>query len=116
MFGNLLYYDTKKINDYKAIIRGSRNVKIEKMDISNDKGANIHLPIAGGEIKATKSYEATIEESLLFDCDEFERLLAERDDYFDFTQSSDFDITTLRRGYIMKFDSTISIPEAFDLT
>lgn len=116
MFGNVIYFDSKKISDYAAIARGSKNLRIEKMDISNDKGANLTLPIVGGDVKVTKSYEATIEENNLFDCDEFEHLLSGRDDYFDFTESSNFDITTLRRGYIVKFESTISIPEAFDLT
>lgn len=39
-----------------------------------------------------------------------------RDDYFDFTQSSDFDLTTMSRGGIIKFDGYIKGPEEFDLT
>ena len=86
------------------------------MDIVNDKGANITLPAVGGNIKASKSYEATIEESILFDCREFEKLLVGRDDYFDFTENVGLDIATLGRGHIIKFDSTIKVPEEFDLT
>ena len=116
MFVNMIYYDTPRVSDFGAIIKGSKNIKIKKMDIVNDKGANITLPAVGGNIKASKSYEATIEESILFDCQEFEKLLVGRDDYFDFTENVGLDIATLGRGHIIKFDSTIKVPEEFDLT
>lgn len=116
MFVNMIYYDAPRVSDFGAIIKGSKNIKIEKMDIVNDKGANITLPAVGGNIKASKSYEATIEESILFDCREFEKLLVGRDDYFDFTENVGLDIATLGRGHIIKFDSTIKVPEEFDLT
>lgn len=116
MFVNMIYYDAPRVSDFGAIIKGSKNIKIEKMDIVNDKGANIALPAVGGNIKASKSYEATIEESILFDCQEFEKLLVGRDDYFDFTENVGLDIATLGRGHIIKFDSTIKVPEEFDLT
>ena len=112
----MIYYDAPRVSDFGAIIKGSKNIKIEKMDIVNDKGANITLPAVGGNIKASKSYEATIEESILFDCREFEKLLVGRDDYFDFTENVGLDIATLGRGHIIKFDSTIKVPEEFDLT
>lgn len=115
MFGNVLYFDKKKIMDYRAIAQGEKNIKIGKVDISNAKDANLKLPIAGGEIRATKSYEATIEESDLFDCAEFESILSGCDDYFDFTEG-DYDLGTLTRGHIIKFESTIHVPEEFDMT
>lgn len=116
MFVNMIYYDSQRVGDFGAIIKGSKNVKIEKMDIANDKGANISLGAVGGNIKAAKSYEATIEDSILFDCQEFEKLLLGRDDYFDFTENAGLDISTLARGHIIKFDGTIKIPEEFDYT
>ena len=115
MFGNMLYFDAPKISEYRAIVKGEKNIKIGKIDVSSGKDANIKLPIAGGDIKTSRSYEATIEESALFDCDEFEKLLIGRDDYFDFTKE-DYDLSTLGRGYIIKFESVIREPEAFDMT
>lgn len=116
MFGTMIYYDERKISEFKAIIRGEKNIKISKVDITDDKGANLNLPILGGKMSATKNYEATIEESNLFDCFEFEQLLDGRDDYFDFTEKDEIDIVSLTRGTIIKFDSTLYIPEEFDLT
>ena len=59
------------------------------------------------KIKTMKTYKAKVQESLLYNCDEFEKLLSGRDDYFDFTQSSDFDLMTMSRGVIIKFDGYI---------
>lgn len=39
-----------------------------------------------------------------------------RDDFFDFTQSEDYDLTTMSRGTIIKFDGYIKVPEEFDYT
>lgn len=116
MFGSIVYFDSVKIDEYKAVIRNSKNLRIEKISISNDKGVETNIPIANFGIKATKSYEASFESSMLYECAEFETLLNGRDDYFDFTSSSDYEIATLQRGHIIKFDSTLTIPEAFDLT
>ena len=74
------------------------------------------LKAFGADAKASKTYKAKVQESLLYNCDEFEKLLSGRDDYFDFTQSSDFDLMTMSRGVIIKFDGYIKVPGEFDLT
>ena len=43
-------------------------------------------------------------------------MLDGRDDYFDFTESQDFDISTIGRGNIIKFDGYMKVPEEFDKT
>ena len=58
MFGNMLYFDAPKISEYRAIVKGEKNIKIGKIDVSSGKDANIKLPIAGGDIKTSRSYEA----------------------------------------------------------
>ena len=115
MFGNVLYYDKKKLNEYQSIIKGKRNLEINEYDITNDKGAKVDLKAFGIDINAIKAYKAKIQESLLLNCDEFEKSLNGRDDYYDFTISSEYDITTMRRGSIIKFDGYIKVPEEFDL-
>lgn len=116
MFGNVLFFDSQKVNEYKTILKKAKNLKIKKMYISNDNETNAELSIDSSMIKTSKSYEASIEESVLFECDEFERLLDGRPDYFDSTKSNDFDIKTMQRGFIIKFDGYIVVPEKFDLT
>lgn len=115
MFGNVVYYDRNKINEYKSIIMRQRNLEIDEYEITNDKGAKLDLKAVGLDINATKAYKAKIQDSLLLNCDEFEKALNGRDDYFDFTTSSNYDITTMRRGTIIKFDGYFKIPEEFDL-
>jgi hypothetical protein len=115
MFGNVIYYDEKKLNEYKSVASGKQNVKILNLEIENDKNASINFPLGGIGAKSNKSYSATIEESLLYNCNEFEKYLEDRDDYFDFTISGEYDISTLQRGYIIKIDGFICIPNEFDM-
>ncbi len=106
----------KKLNEYKSIVDGKKNIKITNYEIENDKNASINLPVLGAGAKSNKSYSATVEESLLLDCNEFEKILYGRDDFIDFTSSGDSDIATVQRGYIIKLDGYIIIPEEFDFT
>jgi hypothetical protein len=116
MFGNVVYYDKKKIDEYRSLIKGQRNLEVEEYEISNDKGVQVDLKALGADVKASKTYKARVQESLLYNCDEFEKLLRGRDDFFDCTQRSDYDLTTMRRGTIIKFDGYIKVPEEFDFT
>lgn len=116
MFGNVVYYDKKKIDEYKSLIKGQKNLEIEEYEVSNDKGIQIDLKAFGADAKANKTYKAKIQESLLYNCDEFEKMLDGRDDFFDFTQSDDFDLATMRRGFIIKFDGYVKVPQEFDYT
>lgn len=116
MFGNVVYYDKKKIDEYRAVVKGQRNLQIDEYEVSNDKGIQIDLKALGADAKANKTYKAKVQESLLYNCDEFEKLLIGRDDFFDFTQSDDYDLTTMNRGTIIKFDGYIKVPEEFDYT
>lgn len=116
MFGNVVYYDKKKIDEYKAVIKGQKNLEVAEYEVSNDKGVQVDLKAFGADAKASKTYTAKVQESLLYNCDEFEKLLSGREDYFDFTQLSGLDLTTMSRGVIIKFTGYIKIPEEFDLT
>lgn len=116
MFVNVVYYDKKKIDDYKAVIKGQKNLEVEEYEVLNDKGVQIGLKVFGADSKINKTYKAKVKESLLYDCDEFEKMLDGRDDFFDFTQSLDHDLKTMSRGYIIKFDGYVKVPEEFDYT
>ena len=115
MFGNVIYYDKKKIDEYKSLITQQKNLQIDEYEISNDKGLQIDLKAIGADAKASKTYKAKVLESLLYNCDEFEKMLDGRDDFFDFTQLVDFDIATIGRGGIIKFEGYMKVPEEFDI-
>lgn len=117
MFGKVLYFDDKKFNDCFAIAAGNKITSVEHMQISNDKGIGLDIPYVSAGLKGTKSYEASIKESTLFDIDNFEKKLQGRDDFFDFTlYDAEYDLETIRRGSIIKFDGYISVPIEFDMT
>lgn len=86
MFGKVIYFDEEKINEYKSVLLGKNSIKVNQIDVSDDKGIGINIPIANGSIKANKSYKAEIQNSLLLVCNEFENVLNEKQvDYSDFT-------------------------------
>lgn len=116
VFGNVVYYDKKKIDEYRAVVKGQRNLQIDEYEVSNDKGIQVDLKAFGADAKARKTYKAKVQESLLYNCDEFEKLLTGREDFFDFTQSEEYDLKTMNRGTIIKFDGYIKVPEEFDYT
>lgn len=117
MFGKVIYFDEVKINEYKSALLGKNSVKINQIEVSDDKGIGVSIPIANGSIKANKSYTAEIQNSLLLACNEFESVLSEKQvDYSDFTVSEQYDISTTPRGYIIKFNGILEIPEGVDIS
>lgn len=116
MFGNVIYYDRKKINEYTALIRGQSNLQIDELEVVNDKGAQFDFKVVGADVNSNKTYKAKVLESLLNNCNEFEKMLSDRDDYLDFTERPEYDLQYVGRGTIVKFDGYIRVPEEFDLT
>lgn len=117
MFGKVIYFDEEKINEYKSALLGKKNIKINQIDISDDKGIDVSIPIVNGSVKANKSYNAEIQNSLLLECNEFENVLNKKKiDYLDFTVSEQYNISTTPRGYIIKFYGILEVPEGFDIS
>ena len=69
MFGNVIYYDKNKIDEYRAVVKGQRNLQIDEYEVSNDKGVQIDLKVFGADAKANKTYKAKGQESLLYSND-----------------------------------------------
>lgn len=117
MFGKVIYFDKDKINEYKSVVLGEKNCVITEVSVANDKGVGLNFSVASGNVKASKNYNAQIQESLLLECSEFEKILGEkRDDYLDFTVTDGYDIERIPRGYIIKLDGILNIPENFDVS
>lgn len=116
MFVTMVYFDADRISEFKAIAKGEKDIKIGKVSIESDKHGNLNFPLLDAGVKATKSIEGTVVESAAFECQEFEKVLMGRDDFFDFTQEGGHCLETIGRGAIIKFDSTLTIPQEFDIT
>ena len=84
MFGKIMYFDKKTIDEYKSIIKGQRQLQVEEYEVSNDKGASVDLKAVSADAKASKKYVARVVDSMLYDCDEFEKMLlsSEKDSSF----------------------------------
>ena len=60
VFGNVVYYDKKKIDEYRAVVKGQRNLQIDEYEVSNDRGIQIDLKAFGADAKANKTYKAKV--------------------------------------------------------
>lgn len=76
----------------------------------------MNIKVLGGNFKGSKKYKAEVKESLLYNCVAFEKLLNGREDFADFTESSEWDINTIGRGFIIRFNGYMMVPEEFDIT
>ena len=102
MFGEILYYDKNTIEEYKSIIRGQRRLQVEEYEVSNDKGAGVDLRAISADARASKKYIARVIESMLYDCDEFEKMLAERDDFLTLPKQADLISPPFQEGLLLK--------------
>ncbi len=114
--GDVIYYDEKKIIEYSSVITRQHNLKIKEYEILDDKSAHMNIKVLGGNFKGSKKYKAEVKESLLYNCVAFEKLLNGREDFADFTESSEWDINTIGRGFIIRFNGYMMVPEEFDIT
>ena len=115
MFGKVIYYDKAKVEDYTAIITGKAVAEIKSIQKTTNKEAGVDFPLISAGIGGSATYELEAKESILHNISEFEKLLKDREDYFDFTVGDDFALETIPRGQIVKFNSSVYIPEAFDV-
>lgn len=90
MFRSLLYFNKKKIDQYSAYMLGKK--------------------------VGVKESEGDLEANYLLECERFEKLLQERDDYIDFTNGNqDVRIKNVRISSVIKVTAEIYIPEQFDM-
>ena len=82
IFGNVIYYDDKKISEYCSVILGQQSLKVKEYEVQSDKFTKLDLKIIAGDLKGPKKYTAEVQESLLYNCDNFEKLLYDGDDFF----------------------------------
>ena len=115
MFGKIIYFDKGTIDEYTSIIKGEKPLEVDEYEISKGKGIALDWKAISADATADKKYIAKVRNSQLFDCVEFEKLLEGRDDYFDFSENSGFDLSTVQRGCIVKINGYAEIPENFDL-
>jgi hypothetical protein len=116
LFKNLIYFDSKKVAEYKAVLEGKKNVAIKSVKVTSGKSANAKVPIISGGINESNEMEGEIVDNQILDCNEFEELLESksRDNYFDFLQN-EFDIETIARTAIVRFEGDFRIPSEFDM-
>lgn len=114
MFKTLIYFDKKRITEYKSLIERKKAIELKNMKISNEKVGKAQVPLISGGLTGKSEMEGEILENYLLDCEEFENLLKDREDYFDFTEDS-FDIETIQKSCIIRFEGTFNIPVEFDM-
>ena len=93
MFGNLIYYDKSKIEQYIAYIIGN---------------------IDNGNIASIANQDDTAANKLI-QCSYFEKLLQQREDYYDFIDyKQEINIKDIKVSSIIKVRGEVQVPEQFD--
>ncbi|MGR6899328.1 DUF6414 family protein [Rummeliibacillus sp. BSL5] len=116
MFKNLIYFDTNKVAEYKAILEGEKRVAIKNVKVSSAKSISAKISIVSGGINGNNEMEGEILENLIIDCNEFEELLENKgkDNYFDFLEN-EYDSETIPKTSIIRFEGKFRIPSEFDM-
>lgn len=114
IFGNVIYYDDEKISDYSSMILGHHDLKVDEYEIYSENSGKFGIKFIEADLNGSKKYTAKVKESMLYNCHYFESLLENREDYFDCTIKS-FDLQTIGRSNIIKFEGFIYVPEEFDI-
>lgn len=116
MFKNLIYFDSNKVAEYKAVLEGKKHVAIKSVKVTSGKSANAKVPILSGGMNESNEMEGEIVDNQILDCNEFEVLLESKskDNYFDFIQEES-DLETVPRTSIIRFEGDFKIPTEFDM-
>lgn len=117
MFRSFVYLDEEKLYSYlKQIDKDFVNRPME-VNTKRAKGGSIGLSslnlTAGTETEEKRSYEKDV----FNDYDRFEKDLEklEASEYFDFVLNSGYDLKSLPKMCIIRFDGRFEIPEQFDM-
>lgn len=112
----MIYFDTQKVAEYKAVLEGKKHVAIKNVKISSSKSLDAKISVLSGTIGGTNEMEGELINNLVLDCNEFEELLNEKggDYYFDF-MATDYDIETITKSSIILFEGSLNIPKEFDM-
>ena len=94
MFGDLIYFNKKRVDQYSALILG-KNIETRVIDKDNIED---------------------ISANYLLECSNFEKLLQRRDDFIDYVDDNQgISIKDVRISSIIKVTGEIYIPEQFDM-
>lgn len=115
MFKNLLYFDVNKVALYKAVLEGKKHVAIKNVKISSSKSLGAKVSVLSGEIGGSNEFEGELVDNLLLDCNEFENLLEKRGgDYFFDLIEENYEVETITKSSIIRFQGILRIPNEFD--
>ncbi|WP_060681314.1 DUF6414 family protein [Virgibacillus halodenitrificans] len=117
MFKNLVYFDSQKVAEYSALLKGERQVDIKKVRRNTSKSVQGKIPVVSGKYGDTDEVEGEIIDNPIFDCNELEELLEQKgqDNYFDLIENEDYDIETIPKTAIVRFEGDFNIPVQFDM-
>lgn len=116
LFKNLIYFDSNKVTEYRAVLEGKKHVDIKNIKVNSGKSLNANFSVLKGGINGSNEMEGKVLDNLILDCNEFEDLLESKskDSYFDLIEN-DFESETIPRTSIMRFEGGFRIPEEFDM-
>ena len=83
MFRTLVYFNHKRVMEYKSLIERKRVIEFKNATVSTENAIKGAIPFLSGETGGKSELNGDVLDNYLLDCEEFENALQERDDYFD---------------------------------
>lgn len=116
MFKNMIYFNSQKVAEYKAVLEGKKHVAIKNVKISSSKSLDANISVFSGAIGGSNEMEGELIENVVLDYNEFEKLLEKKDGeyYFDL-MGGEYDVDTITKSSIISFEGALSIPNEFDM-
>ena len=112
MFRTLVYFNHKRVMEYKSLIERKRVIEFKNATVSTEKAIQGGVSLLSGQTGEKSELNGDVLNNFLLDCEEFESALQEREDYFDLL-TDNADTTTIPNSTIIRFSGTFYIPEEF---
>lgn len=112
----MIYFDSQKVAEYKAVLEGKKHVAIKNVKISSSKSLDAKISVFSGGVGGSNEMEGELIDNMILDCNEFEELLEQKggDYYFDL-MAAEYEIDTITKSSIISFEGSLSIPNEFDM-
>ncbi|MCD7839224.1 MAG: hypothetical protein LUG46_01205 [Erysipelotrichaceae bacterium] len=114
MFKKLLYADMNAIINYHAQIINENIAKTSNIKTTHNDKLSLGIQVVNGQTNQTCEISKDIIDNPVIDINKFEKDLSQTNYYYDYTVKDEFDIKTMLRGSIIKFEATYFRPDEFD--
>lgn len=114
MFTRLLYLNKERIVEYNSLLSNEDYAELDEIEVTSQSNLGANMKVVNGEKGIRTNYKGKVYASVTRLWNTFYGNLRGNDYYIDFLEGDEKSIEALGRGTIIRFETEIEIPEAFD--